>query len=232
MNRSEHSACEEDLEALTYAISHDLRAPLRAISGFSRILVEDHADALDEEGRRVVEVIQRNVGKLNRRIVALLDLSRVGRQPLDLTDVDMLDAARRAWADITGPDTDATLSIAELPTVPGDRDLLVRLWRELLDNAVKFSDGQARVEVCGDTDDGHARFVVRDHGIGYDPQHADALFAPLQVLHDRSSDGTGIGIGLAVARRIVRRHGGQISAESLPEGVAVRFSLPLSVDVP
>ncbi|MDT3736393.1 MAG: response regulator [Denitratisoma sp.] len=227
---AELAAANRELEAFAYSASHDLRAPLRSIEGFARILLEDHAARLDEEGREHLDRICHAARGMNALIDDLLALSMAGRQELLPAEVDVSALA----ADILGellrvaPGHAVSTRVAAGCTAMGDPRLLRVLLQNLLGNAVKYTGRQAAAHIeFGCTETGGDRvFHVRDDGAGFDPQHAKRLFEPFQRFH-RAEDFEGTGIGLATAARIVARHGGRIWAEAAPgKGAAFFFTLP------
>jgi hypothetical protein len=223
-------AAHRELEAFSYSVSHDLRAPLRAINGFARILVEDYGARLDEEGQRLLGVVRDNARRMGQLIDDLLDFSRSTRKALAREPVDMTALARQLAAELAvrgGPDP-STVEVQALPAAVGDRALLQQALLNLLDNALKFSRGSAapRVEVAGWVDDGQAVYRVRDNGVGFDMRYADKLFGVFQRLHAQE-DFEGTGVGLALVQRIAQRHGGRVWAESAPgAGATFYFALP------
>lgn len=225
----EREAIEREFEKFCYAISHDLRAPLRAIDGFSRILEEDYGPRLDDEGRRVLGVVRDNSQKMARLLEDLLDYSRLGRKPLAEDDIDMdrlaTETLREASAGAARP---PDLMSARLPPARGDATLVRRVWLSLFANAIKFSGPRERplIEVSGHEEGAVNVYQVRDNGVGFDMQSRDRLFGVFQRLHPER-DFPGTGIGLAIVHRIVARHGGRVWAESRPqEGATFYFSLP------
>ncbi len=220
----------EELESFSYAVSHDLRAPLRSISGFARILQEDYRQQLDEEGRDALDRIERAAGHMSELIDALLVLSRVGRRALRHQPVDLGAMAEEILAGLAAASSERSVSwhVAEGLQAEGDPDLLRVLLDNLLGNAWKYTgrSDQARIEVDAFEDEAGRRwFRVCDNGCGFDPAHADRLFRPFQRLHGEEYEGTGV--GLATVLRIVRRHGGEIRAEGRPgEGACFLFTLP------
>jgi light-regulated signal transduction histidine kinase (bacteriophytochrome) len=219
-----------DLEAFTYSVSHDLRAPLRAIEGFSHFLVEDYSASLDDEGRRLLEVIRKNTQRMGQLIGDLLDLSRVGRIELEPALVDMPALAASACADAalhySAPDFQ--LEMGELPKAWGDSSLLRQVWINLISNAYKYSMKSAirRIEIGGAEAGGELAYFVRDRGAGFDPDYGTKLFGAFQRLH-KSEEFEGNGVGLAIVQRIVALHGGRVWAEGRPgEGATFHFALP------
>jgi light-regulated signal transduction histidine kinase (bacteriophytochrome) len=222
---------ERELDQLSYAISHDLRAPLRAIDGFSEILLEDYADRLDDQARHYLQVVRTNAGKMNAGIEALLALARVGRRepaPVKL-DMNALFAAVRTELTATAPERSLVFEIGSLPRAWGDREMVHDVIRELLGNAVKFTRGREPgvITVAGESDGRESRYSVRDNGIGFDMQYADRLFGLFQRL-DGSGDFEGQGAGLARVRRMLDRNGGTVWAEGSGAGAAFFFTLPTS----
>ena len=223
-------AANKELDGFTYSVSHDLRAPLRAIDGFGRILLEDHADRLDAEGRRVLDVIRGNVGKMAQLIDDLLAFSQLGRGAMRLDRVDMTTLARTVADDImaavTGRAIDA--QVADLPDALGDLTLLRQVWTNLLGNAVKYTRPRspAVIRVTGRTEDAEVVYAVKDNGVGFDMAYEGKLFMVFQRLHN-PSEFEGTGVGLALVQRIVTRHGGRVWAVARPdEGATFYFALP------
>lgn len=223
-----------DLEGFSYSVSHDLRAPVRAIGGFCTLLEKDHGDALDAEARRKLGVIRSEAERMGALIDDLLAFSRLGRKSLDLAELDMTEIARnvfRRLGDGQGWDDGASgpeLKLGALPKAVGDRSLLEQVWVNLLSNAIKFSSQKDRpvIEVGAINEEREHVYFVRDNGVGYDPRHADKLFGVFQRLH-HSDEFPGTGVGLALVHRIVTRHGGRVWADARPgEGATFHFTLP------
>lgn len=223
-------AANEELEAFAYSVSHDLRSPLRAVDGFSRMLEEDHGEALDPEARRLLGVIRGSTRRMDQLIADLLSLSRVARADLQRDVVDMETQARDAFLEVLAHEQDpgCELELGALPEARGDTRLLRQVWRNLLGNAVKFSRGAAvrRVTVAGGRRDGSCWYEVRDQGAGFDPAYAHKLFGVFQHLHGEH-EFEGSGVGLALVRRVLRRHGGQVEAMGeVGKGATFRFTMP------
>ena len=219
-----------ELEAFSYSVSHDLRAPLRGVDGFSRILAEDYGPRLDDEGRRVIGIIRGETSRMGRLIDDLLNFSRAGRQLLEPTIVDMNALVREVVAAHSRlqPGTAPEFVIADLPPAWGDRGLLRQVWANLVANALKFSAGRTppRIELGGGRRAGAVDYFVRDNGVGFDPKHAGKLFGVFQRLH-AESEFEGTGVGLALVQRIVHRHGGSVRAEgAVGTGATFHVSLP------
>ena len=230
--RSEElAAAYRDLEAFSYSVSHDLRAPLRTIDSFAQILETDFADRLGEEGQRLTGVIRRGSKTMDELIVGLLEFSRVGRERFEVDRIDMTALADAAAEEVrsqyTGPAP--VIQIGELPEVAGDATVLRQVWCNLIGNALKYSAKreQPRVSVSGRVEHREAIFAVEDNGAGFDMRYADKLFGVFQRLH-RNDEFVGTGVGLAIVHRIVARHGGRIWAQGAPDaGACFQFALPV-----
>ena len=227
------AATVEELETFAYSVSHDLRAPLRAIDAFSRILLDDYADKLDGEARRLLKVVRDSTVMMSRLIDDILNLSRVGRLEMTPRPVDMGKLVGSVLASELGSATtgrELAIDIGALPEAHCDPVLLRHVWLNLLDNAIKFTAPKphARIEIGGTSGEGEAVYFVRDTGVGFDMRYVDKLFGTFQRLH--GSEFAGTGIGLAIVRRIVRRHGGRVWAESkVGEGATFYFALPTCI---
>jgi len=222
-------AKSRELESFAYSVSHDLRAPLRAIDGFSRMVEEDHATGLDAEGRRLLGVVRDAARRMGRLIDDLLAFSRAGRQELKRTHVDVAELVRSVVPEVL-PEAErekSDVSIGDLPPVAADASLLRQVFVNLLSNAVKFSATRTRrrIAISGRREAGRVDYDVEDNGVGFDMEYAGKLFGVFQRLHGREFDGTGV--GLALAERIVSRHGGSISAWAEPDrGARFTVSIP------
>lgn len=225
---AELRAASEELEAFSYSVSHDLRTPLRAIDGFSRILDEDYGPRLDDEARRLITVIRASTTRMGLLIDDLLAFSRLGREALRPQRVDMKALAQDAFRELRDGAGEVDLRLGDLPEAWGDPRLLKQIWLNLLGNAVKFTAGRPvrRVEVEGRLAEGSASYRVRDNGAGFDMEYAGKLFHVFRRLH-RTDEFQGTGIGLALVRRIVEKHGGTVEAEGrVGEGATFGFCLP------
>jgi two-component system sensor histidine kinase/response regulator len=225
-----------DLESFSYSVSHDLRAPLRIIDGFAQILDEDFSELLGAEGSRLIHQIRSGSQRMDQLIVGLLEFSRVGRLALNSEPIDMfalaMDSAGEARAAYPGPE--AIVDIAELPRTIGDATLIRQVWCNLIGNALKYSAKRAHpvIKVSGRIEGGEAIYQVEDNGAGFDMRFAERLFGVFQRLH-RAEDFAGTGVGLAIAQRIVARHGGRIWAQgTLDVGACFQFSLPVTSSSP
>jgi PAS domain S-box-containing protein len=226
---AELEASTRELDAFAYSVSHDLRAPLRALEGFSQVLLEDYGESLAEEARLYLGRIQANVARMAQMIDDLLDLSRATRTELRRERADITGLSRQTMAELQSrdPDRSVEIDIADGMVAHGDPHLIGLVLQNLLGNAWKFTARRtdAVIRVTQERCDGVDVFVVRDNGAGFDMRYAHKLFDPFQRLHS-ASEFEGTGIGLAIVHRIVTRHGGQICAEGAPgEGATFRFSL-------
>jgi signal transduction histidine kinase len=220
-----------ELEAFSYSVSHDLRAPLRTVDGFARMLSLDHGDALNDEGRRYLNKVRSGAQNMSDLIDGLLSFSRLQRQPMVPGNVAMAALVWSVWDDLAAErgQRAVELRVDDLPSATGDPRLIRQVLANLLGNAIKYTAtrerAQIRVGTCADGD-GQVAYEIRDNGVGFDMRYADQLFKVFQRLH-RREDYEGTGIGLALAARIVRRHGGRIWAEAEPDvGATFRFTLP------
>ena len=222
-------AANKELESFSYSVSHDLRAPLRAIDGFSRIVQEDYAAKLDTEGRRLLGVIRDNSRKMGQLIDDLLEYSRLGRKPLSSAEIDMQRLVEEVLGELPASGgRPPRLELGALPAARGDATLLKRVWTNLLANAVKFSSkrGQPVIEVSGQENGAQCVYCVKDNGAGFDMRYCDKLFNVFQRLH-REDEFEGTGVGLAIVQRVISRHGGRVWAEGkVDEGAAFYVSLP------
>lgn len=221
-------ASNKELEGFSYSVSHDLRAPLRAIEGFSRMVVEDHAGQLADEGRRQLDVVIQNCRRMGQLIDDLLAFSRLGRQPITRSRIDMTALAREALAELGARGPAEGVSIGALPAISGDRPLLRQVWINLLSNAIKFSGRieNPRIQVGGATQSREAIYYVKDNGAGFAMAYQQKLFGVFQRLHSED-EYPGTGVGLAIVHRIVTRHGGRVWAEGKEgEGATFYFALP------
>ncbi|WP_309889678.1 CHASE3 domain-containing protein [Archangium sp.] len=229
LRTAELSAANHELESFSYSVSHDLRAPLRAMDGFSQALREDEGPRLSPEGLQLLDRMQAAATRMGLLIDDLLQLSRVTRAELKREPVD-LSALASAVADELRqrePGRDVTFSLQPGLATQGDARLLRVLMDNLLGNAWKFTSKRsgAHVEFFAETREGRTHYAVRDNGVGFDMAYASKLFSPFQRLH-KATDFPGTGIGLATVQRIVHRHGGDIQAEATPGGGATfRFTL-------
>jgi PAS domain S-box-containing protein len=225
-----------ELESFSYSVSHDLRAPLRAIDGFAEIIEEDYNDKLDDECKRYLSVIRQNSRRMGELIDDLLAFSRLGRQTVARGEVNIDSLVREVINEIesghaaggrTGAKT-PVIEVGPLPPALGDRTLLRQVWTNLISNAIKYSSKTAepRIEIQGSASNDENQYSVRDNGVGFNMDYVAKLFGVFQRLH-RADEFAGTGVGLAIVHRIVSRHGGKVWAEGkINEGAVFSFSLP------
>lgn len=226
-------AANKELESFSYSVSHDLRAPLRAIGGFAELLWSDHAPDLNAEAQRKLGIIRSEAARMGTLIDDLLAFSRLGRKSLEPAELDMAALVDNVFARLraeAGGDR-VELRVGRLPRACADRALLEQVWVNLLSNAIKFSskEEQPIIEVGAISDEHEHVYYVRDNGAGFDPRYKTKLFGVFQRLHD-DSEFPGTGVGLALVQRIVLRHGGRVWADAtLGEGATFYFTLPKEV---
>ena len=220
------AAANKELEAFSYSVSHDLRAPLRAIDGFSRILLDEHAAELDPEAQRYLKIVRDNTKNMALLIDDLLAFSRLSRQAMHTEPVRLAGLVAEAWDQLEPERNDrrVELAVGRLPIVSGDPHLLKQVLLNLLGNAIKFTRTRedARIEVGVQVLNGDTVVFVRDNGVGFDMRYKDKLFGVFQRLH-RADEFEGTGVGLATVARIVHRHGGRVWAEAEPGSGATFF---------
>jgi signal transduction histidine kinase len=231
----ELEALNKELETFSYSVSHDLRAPLRAIDGFSRILAEDYRPVLDQEANRLLDVISDNAKRMGNLIDDLLTFSRFSRRAPEMQRIDMVALVQSVIADF---DKDpalrngAEIKVGPLAPAHGDSTLIRQVWINLLSNALKYSRNREQpiISVMSKVDPESVLYSVRDNGVGFDMTYVNKLFAVFQRLHS-SSEFEGTGVGLAIVQRIVHRHGGRVWADAIPDqGATFSFSLPKADD--
>jgi PAS domain S-box-containing protein len=219
----------EDLEAFAYSVSHDLRAPLRAINGYSLMLLEDYGDKLDADGQRQLGVIRDTANEMGNLVDGLLAHSRLGRTEMQYVNINMEDLVKEVFAKLQSAESTATeLIVKTLPSATGDRVLLSTVFNNLLSNAIKFAKpGQAAtIEVAGTLEENEILYSVKDNGVGFDMKYVDKMFQVFQRLHS-AKDFEGTGIGLALVQRIIHRFGGRVWAEGeVDKGATLYFTLP------
>ena len=225
-------AANKELEAFSYSVSHDLRAPLRNIDGFSQILLEDYSDILDKQGQHYLQRVRAGTQNMGQLIDDMLSLSRSGRHHMDKKTINMESIVREVYDSLENElkDRKVDLVVHECPPALADSHLVKIVFTNLLTNALKFTRirEHAKIETSSMTEDGHTVFFIKDNGTGFDMKYADKLFIPFQRLH-RAEEFEGSGIGLAIVQRIIHRHGGRIWAESeIDVGTTFYFTLPRS----
>jgi len=232
---AELEAANKELDSFSYSVSHDLRAPLRAIDGFSRILLEDHGATLTDDGKGYLKLVRDNTCQMGRLVDDLLVFSRLGRLPLTKQRIDPSKVVRQCLAEMqTEQDgRQVEIVIGDLPNCRADPTLLKQVWTNLLSNALKYTRKRevARITIGHRSvsppsgADPEAVYFVEDNGAGFDMKYAHKLFGVFQRLH-RATDFEGTGVGLAIVHRIVTRHGGRVWAEALPsQGATFSFTL-------
>lgn len=225
---AELERANHELESFSYSISHDLRAPLRAISGFARAVQEDEAARLSSGGKEMLDRIWANTERMGVLIEDMLHFSRIGRAEMSRGNVDMATLARAVVTELKEEYPAAAVTVADLPPAKGDEAMLRQVWANLIGNALKFSSRRAQpvVEVGCERQGNEDVYFVRDNGAGFDMANAGHLFGVFQRLHG-ASEYPGTGAGLAIVKRIVERHDGRIWAEAAPEqGATFRFTVP------
>ena len=220
----------KNLEGFAYSVSHDLRTPLRAIDGFSQQVLKNYGDTLDDEGRRLLNVVRDNTLKMNQLIDDILAFSRTGRQGISRVEVNMEGLAREVFEELKGAAAgrDLAVEIKPLPPTSGDHAMLRQVWVNLLANAIKFTGHTpaAALQIGSYVEGKESIYFVKDNGAGFNMQYAEKLFGMFQRLHgDAEFEGTGI--GLAIVKLIITRHGGRVWAEGkVDEGATFYFALP------
>jgi signal transduction histidine kinase len=231
----ELEASNKELESFSYSVSHDLKAPLRAINGFTEILVKKYAANIDDKGKEIASIIVANAKKMGQLIEDLLEFSRIGRKELKMGDVSMNEIVRQVIDETKNSNKDRhiELDIEKLPDVHGDRNLLTQVWTNLISNAFKYTGhkGDARIKIGFFIKDDEYVFYIKDNGAGFDMKYQDKLFKVFQRLHG-SDEFEGTGVGLANVNRIISKHKGRVWAEGqVGEGAIFYFSLPVYIPV-
>jgi len=228
------AAINQEFEQFTYSLSHDLRAPLRALEGFAKILLEDYGEKLDAEGKRCLAILETSSQKASMLIEDLLVVSRTCRGPVRYAKVDMNTLLNRTLEQMGSEPAQAKIQIEPLPEAWGDREFLGHIWAQLLSNALKFSSKQKQpvIEISGRTEERQTVYSIRDNGVGFDNKFAERLFVVFHRLHTEQ-EFEGRGIGLTIVHRLVHRHGGKVSAAGeLNKGATFTFSIPLKEEAP
>jgi PAS domain S-box-containing protein len=223
-------AANKELEAFSYSVSHDLRAPLRAIDGYTRILLEDYEPFLDDEGKRICGVISREARRMGQLIDDLLSFSRLGRKEMYSSKIDMNSLAASVFEELAKEENRERIDfeLGKLPMAKGDSSLIRQVWVNLLSNAIKFTSKKERsiIEVGSKYTREEQIYYVRDNGAGFDMEYGNKLFGVFQRLHSEG-EFSGTGVGLAIVQRIVRRHGGRVWAQGeVEQGATFYFALP------
>jgi len=223
-------AANKELESFSYSVSHDLRAPLRAVEGYARMLEEDHGERLGEDGKRMLGVVCSEAQRMGRLIDDLLTFSRLGRRELQKRETDVTRLAREVVAELRSAEMgrEIVLRLADLPVAEADPALIRQVLMNVLGNAFKFTRGRERAEIAmsGAIEGTDCVYTVTDNGAGFDMKYAGKLFGVFQRLHGEE-EFEGTGVGLALVQRIVNRHGGRVWAEgTVGRGASIHFSLP------
>lgn len=223
-------AANQELEAFSYSVSHDLRAPLRIIQGYASILLNEHLDQLDPTGQRFLNVIDSQVKKMDKLIGDLLAFSHLVRQPMAASKIMMDELAKDVFAELklTAIDRELKVQVSELPPAYGDRSMIRQVFVNLLSNAIKFTRSKipATIEIGCKLEGQGRTYYVKDNGVGFNMQYMDKLFKVFQRLHS-TDEYEGTGVGLALVQRIIARHGGEVWAEgAVNEGATLYFTLP------
>lgn len=223
-------SANKELQAFAYSVSHDLRAPLRAIDGFSKFVLDDYGTKLDSEGKRLLGLIRSNTQKMDQLITDILTLSRVTRGEHKVSKVDMRKMAMSMLNEVASPEIQEKISlkIDALPEANADPTFMKQVWINLISNAIKFSSfrKEQKIKIGGFTQEGFHVYYIKDNGVGFNPEYAHKLFGVFQRLH-KADEFEGTGVGLAIVQRIIHRHGGKVWAEG-KEGIGATFyfSLP------
>ncbi len=219
----------QELEAFSYSVSHDLRGPLRSIDGFSALLLDEYSGVINEEGQQYLDTIRANAQKMAHLIDDLLNFSHLSRSDMEHAKIDMTNLATNVFNEIIAIDSNTRIkfAITPLPAATGDQKMIRQVWINLLSNAVKFTSKKANPVISvGSTEiKGITTYFVMDNGVGFDMQYIDKLFGVFQRLH-HAADFPGTGVGLAIVHRIIHKHGGKVWAQSIPgEGATFYFQL-------
>jgi two-component system, sensor histidine kinase and response regulator len=228
-NLQQIEATNKELESFSYSVSHDLRAPLRSILGYTQVLEEDYIDKLGTDAKQVLNIVRQNAERMNALIDDLLEFARLGKQALQKSEVDTEKLVAHTLQQISASTRHkAEVKINPLIPVCADYSLLNQVWVNLISNAIKYSARKEKpvVEIGSRKEASEVVFYVKDNGAGFDMEYVDKLFGVFQRLH-RADEFEGTGVGLALVQRIVNRHGGRVWAEGkVSEGATFYFSLP------
>jgi two-component system sensor histidine kinase/response regulator len=229
-NVTQLEATNKELESFSYSVSHDLRAPLRALDGYSQMLEEDYISKLDDNAKRLLGTVQQNIRKMDRLIEDLLKFSRLGKKDVQKTEVNVGQLVHNVIHDINDSNNSKTeIIVNALQNTPADYVLITQVWTNLISNAIKYSSKKEKpkIDIGSQPSNGEVIYYVKDNGVGFDMQYADKLFGVFQRLH-KASEFEGTGVGLAIVQRILIKHGGRVWAESeVNKGTTFYFSLPV-----
>jgi PAS domain S-box-containing protein len=224
-------AANKELEAFSYSVSHDLRAPLRSVHGFTKILLEDYEASLDEEGKRICGIISTSATQMGELIDDLLSFSRIGRSSMNPSEIDMKKMAKVVFEGMTSPAERKRikLKIGKLSGAFGDVTLFGQVWTNLISNAIKYTSKNdvSEINIGSKVDGKLITYFIKDNGVGFDMQYGHKLFGVFQRLHSEA-EFEGNGVGLAIVQRIILKHGGKVWAEGeVGKGATFYFSLPV-----
>jgi len=227
---SQLESVNKELESFSYSISHDLRAPIRAINAYTKILSEDYSEKFDTDGLKVFHSIMRNSKKMGELIDDLLAFSKLGRKQVTVSEINMTALVNLVREELLFDDGEIIpeFNMGELPPAKGDQSLIKQVWINLISNAIKYSKYNPKIHIGigAYKKDSHVVYYIKDNGAGFDMQYYDKLFGVFQRLHSQE-EFEGTGIGLAIVQKIVHRHNGTVWAEStLNQGSCFYFSLP------
>jgi light-regulated signal transduction histidine kinase (bacteriophytochrome) len=223
-------AANKEIASVNYSIAHDLNIPVRAIDGFSQILMEEYHHQLDGEGQRLLGVIRQNTHKLDRLIKDMLALLRVSQNELKISPIDMTSLVQSVYLETASPEEQAqfTFSVSPLPETHGDPALMRLIWSNLISNAVKFTlpKEERTIRVGSQVMGGETIYSIQDSGVGFNPKYTPKIFGLFERLH-KGDQFEGMGVGLAIVERAVQRHDGKVWAEGvIDQGATFYFSLP------
>ena len=227
-------AANKELEAFSYSVSHDLRAPLRSVHGFTKILLEDYEAKLDEEGKRICGIISASATQMGELIDDLLSFSKIGRSRLNPSEIDMKKMAKSIFEGMTSPAErkKIKMNIGRLPKAFGDVTLFGQVWTNLISNAIKYTSKNdvSEINIGSKVEGKMITYFIKDNGVGFEMQYAHKLFGVFQRLHSEA-EFEGNGVGLAIIQRIILKHGGKVWAEGeVGKGATFYFSLPVEGD--
>jgi light-regulated signal transduction histidine kinase (bacteriophytochrome) len=226
--KAELERTRQEMRAFSYSVSHDLRAPLRAIEGFSRIVVEDYSQALDEEGRKYMQHVLQNAQIMGALIEGLLTYHRLNEKPVSKSKVDVTELTKEVLGALPKPSVAPEIKISKLPSIPADPALMRIAWEQIVSNALKFSKRSPRpmIEFGADERGDEHVLWIKDNGIGFDMEYSNKLFQMFQKLQ-KDPEFDGHGVGLALVRRVAEKHNGRAWAEAKPnDGATFYFAIP------
>lgn len=222
-------ASNKELDAFTYSVSHDLRAPLRAIHGYSRILMDDYAAKMDDDAKNMMTSVMRNAKQMGQLIDDLLAFSKTGKRELVSGSINMNQLTEEVILELKRiTDSKAKITVEDLPPLKGDRSLMAQVMTNLISNAMKYSakNPNPAITIGAEQKNSGTTYYVQDNGVGFDMSYAGKLFGVFQRLHS-AEEFEGTGVGLALVKRIINRHGGEVWAKSkLGEGATFSFQIP------